>query len=448
MSRIFDNLQLPALQPKNELHPLSYEWCFWQHMRFSNMPKDLEISTPSLSTTTHDDDEEDDNTTTTTTTTTNTTTNHNYEQQTSNNPIKSELRDAQYLKDTTILQFPKVYSNNLEFTDTIDSVEQFWVSLANMKNLNDVAIDTEYFFFKKGIKPLWEDEHNKIGGRWSFTLGNNHFNQVRKSSICIFWELLLLKLISGQFIDSKISIPLTEQILDNPEFDDVNVEKKLNNLELNKLIMDDIAGIVISIRNKKVILSIWNTHLSYEQYKKGNDVSGNIKNEEYSYLYKEKLNFKNREIFEKLGLTTYQFRQLIFMSCLETMNEAIEIVKDKENIRDVQKLFKQQIFKYIPHFNEGTIDLKKTKYPNTINKTRSSEWHGNKNKRYDSNVTNESEKFSNLGKIRKKVEFTEEGLMVEELNVLSLRQKWSRKRRPYGKSKEEGEDDENDEEGN
>lgn len=424
MSRIFDILPSSINNAKEVYHPLAYEWSFWQHIRLSSLQssKDEEILTNGEE---KNEDEDD-----------------NDSQRESNLKLTEEenledeevktnnVRATQYLQETTILKFPKIYSNNneIEQTENIDSVEQFWESFSNLKSVMDVPIDTEYFFFKKGIKPLWEDEHNRKGGRWSLSITNN--NKTKRLFSCIFWELLLIKLVSGKFLSPDIKLPLSKEILDNEEFDEVKCKKELSNEELNKLIMDDIAGLVISVRNKKIILSIWNTHLSFENYKKENGINGYTKTDEYSHLYRERLNSRSKHIYENIGLTTFQFRQLIFDSVSKTMNEAFELVKDHENVKDLHRAYRHQNFKYAPHFNgTSNIDNKKNKYKTKKNST--SEWHPN-SKNTKSHV-HEMERFSNLGKLRKKVEFNEEGLMVEELNVMSFRNKWNRKRRTVSK---------------
>lgn len=419
MSRIFDTpgffnqfqnqsqgVNLLPVQQK-AVHKLSYDWTFWQHLRMSSKEDD--------------EDEED------------------VEEEKEKlgdaevDVSDTDKRDAQYLEDTTILKFPKVFSTSMhEETEVVDSVEQFWVSFSNLKNIEDVSIDTEYFFFKKGIKPLWEDEMNKNGGRWSFSFSNSH-HKFKRLALSIFWELLLMKLVSGKFIDDDISLPLSKEALDNSDFEDVECNKTLSNKELNKMIMDDIAGVVISVRNKKIIVSVWNTHLSYEEFKKENNVTGNIRNEEYTYKFREKIKFKSKQIYRDIGLTTYQFRQLIFDAVYKILNESFDYVKKLENIKDSSKLYNKQVFKYSPHFNEGVIDSKKGKFTgnagvssgNGVGRKKGAgtgEWYAKSGK----NVND----FNTLGKIRKKVEFNEDGLVVEELNVMSLREKWSRKRRP------------------
>ena len=49
--------------------------------------------------------------------------------------------------------------------------------------------------FVDGIKPLWEDEKNKTGGRWSIRIPKTHSNK--------FWEDLLLAMIGEQFSNAE-----------------------------------------------------------------------------------------------------------------------------------------------------------------------------------------------------------------------------------------------------
>lgn len=397
MSRILDILPVSL---KEDHHPTAYKWCFWQHFRFSGVPSQLAKENEEKEVANEKEDKSEDN-------------------------GIYDLRDTQYLQETTLLSFPKVYSKINEQTTVIDSIEQFWNSLSNLKSIEEVSVDTEYFFFKEGIQPLWEDESNKKGGKWSFSFANTQLGS-RKLGICLFWELLLLKLVSGKFIDDDISLPLSKEVLDNQEFEDIECHKSMSNKELNKLIMDDIAGLVISVRNKRIIVSIWNTQLSFEKYKLENGVQEIVWNEDYNSLCREVLSMKNKFVYEELGLTTFLFRKLIYDSFVKTMNEAFETVCNNSSKEESRNLnYRSQILKYTPHFNERTMDSKKHK-PG-FKKEWSNSKFGKVNE--NSNGGGNNDKMSNLGKIRKKIEFDEEGLVVEEVNILSsMRSKWNKRR--------------------
>ncbi|GAV27756.1 hypothetical protein PMKS-001224 [Pichia membranifaciens] len=444
MSRIFDNLPSSLNSSREIPHKLAYEWSFWQHFRPTSVPSVSEDGNTNTTEESNQHSEIDTASHTETDTEKDSTLDKSTEapSEADDETEKSDnadMRAAQYIEGTTLLTFPKVYSRDtrMEQTDTIDTVEQFWQSFCNLKSINDVPIDTEYFFFKKGIKPLWEDEFNKKGGRWSFSFSNSHL-KYRKNLLCVFWELLLLRLIGGKFLSEDLELPLNDKTLDNKEFKEIQSKMHMSNAELNKLVLDDIAGIMVSVRSKKIILSIWNTHLSYEKFKKENYITGSVKNEEYNHFFRERLNPKTKHIYEEIGLTTYQFRQIIYEAVSQIFSDAIELVKTKDSAQDLQKIYKQKLFKYTPHFVDGySANTKKTKYKT---KRTSSDWDPYKNMSGNSYVGEkasygDAERFSSLGKLRKKVEFTDEGLMVEELNVLSFKQKWNRRRRPAMKSR-------------
>jgi translation initiation factor 4E len=79
----------------------------------------------------------------------------------------------------------------------------------------DIPPHCDIHVFKMGIKPMWEDEANKNGGKWIVRL--------RKEISSRSWENLLLAMLGEQFI-----------------------------------VGDEICGAVISIRPTEDIISIWN----------------------------------------------------------------------------------------------------------------------------------------------------------------------------------------------
>lgn len=74
---------------------------------------------------------------------------------------------------------------------------------------------SDYHLFKKDIRPIWEDEVNRQGGKWIVRL--------KKGVADRYWESLVLALIGDQFGDAG----------------------------------DDVCGVVLSVRNGEDILSIW-----------------------------------------------------------------------------------------------------------------------------------------------------------------------------------------------
>ncbi|KAG0228129.1 eukaryotic translation initiation factor 4E [Actinomortierella wolfii] len=56
---------------------------------------------------------------------------------------------------------------------TFDTVEDFWGVYNNVVKADQLAIGSNYHLFKQGIKPMWEDEANAHGGKWSIQLPRN-----------------------------------------------------------------------------------------------------------------------------------------------------------------------------------------------------------------------------------------------------------------------------------
>ena len=58
---------------------------------------------------------------------------------------------------------------NLKPLSSISSVEDFWSAFNNILPAGQAPLNGNYHLFKTGIKPMWEDEANKNGGKWILT---------------------------------------------------------------------------------------------------------------------------------------------------------------------------------------------------------------------------------------------------------------------------------------
>ncbi|KAI6205286.1 hypothetical protein M3Y94_00775100 [Aphelenchoides besseyi] len=110
---------------------------------------------------------------------------------------------------------PEEYANYVQPVASFSSVEQFWNTYRFIKRPSDINEKVDFHMFKKGIKPVWEDEANKKGGKWILRL--------KKGLSSRYWENLLLAMIGEQF-----------------------------------LVGEEICGAVCSVRNQEDILSLWN----------------------------------------------------------------------------------------------------------------------------------------------------------------------------------------------
>ncbi|KAG2378744.1 hypothetical protein C9374_007892 [Naegleria lovaniensis] len=107
------------------------------------------------------------------------------------------------------------YEDCMKTVGDFSTVEEFWALYTHMKRPYELKVSMDYHLFKQGIKPMWEDEKNKNGGRLMLRCKSGYSARI--------WEDLLLSFIGQQFTND-----------------------------------DDINGVVISIRDNHDIISIWN----------------------------------------------------------------------------------------------------------------------------------------------------------------------------------------------
>ncbi|KAL4804902.1 translation initiation factor eIF 4e-like domain-containing protein [Aspergillus unguis] len=98
---------------------------------------------------------------------------------------------------------------------SISSVESFWSIYSHLKRPSQLPTVSDYHIFKKGIRPVWEDEANKKGGKWIVRL--------KKGVADRYWEDLLLAMIGDQFAEAS----------------------------------DEVCGAVLSVRSGEDVLSFW-----------------------------------------------------------------------------------------------------------------------------------------------------------------------------------------------
>ncbi|KAG6004920.1 hypothetical protein E4U43_000662 [Claviceps pusilla] len=107
------------------------------------------------------------------------------------------------------------YENTLHGIATVRTAEDFWEIYSHLKRPSLLPVVSDYHFFKKDIRPIWEDDVNRKGGKWVV--------RMKKGVADRYWEDLLLCLIGDQFGDAG----------------------------------EEVCGAVLSMRNGEDILSIW-----------------------------------------------------------------------------------------------------------------------------------------------------------------------------------------------
>ncbi|EDW93807.1 eukaryotic translation initiation factor 4E1 [Drosophila yakuba] len=147
-------------------------------------------------------------------------------------PIDEELCQVEYkhpLEHVWTLWYlendrTKHWKDMLNEITEIDSVETFWSLYYTIKTPSELKIGCDYSMFKKGIKPMWEDEANIKGGRWLVTAGKS-----AKVELDRIWLDILLMMVGQTFEYS-----------------------------------DEICGAVINIRAKSNKISVWTANGSNE----------------------------------------------------------------------------------------------------------------------------------------------------------------------------------------
>jgi len=130
------------------------------------------------------------------------------------------------------------YEKSIKCIGTFSYVEDFWAYYNHIIRPNDLPYACDYHLFRAGVKPMWEDEENKIGGKYIVRIPRGKRTSSR------YWEDVLLAIVGGQF-----DVPT-----------------------------DEICGVVISTRYNQDILSLWNKHAEAESKRKIHDTLRKVLN--------------------------------------------------------------------------------------------------------------------------------------------------------------------------
>lgn len=75
------------------------------------------------------------------------------------------------------------------------TMEQFCLLYDNIKSASQINLTCDYAFFKSGIRPMWEDDINRTGGRWIIDIQKGY----QLDEINALWMKILLQLIGEHF---------------------------------------------------------------------------------------------------------------------------------------------------------------------------------------------------------------------------------------------------------
>ncbi|CAJ0562407.1 unnamed protein product, partial [Mesorhabditis spiculigera] len=79
---------------------------------------------------------------------------------------------------------------------TFDTVEDFWRIYNHIQKPSSLHPGSDYYIFKEGIRPMWEDPRNINGGRW---LLNVEQGSEKECNVDFYWLETLMLMLGEQF---------------------------------------------------------------------------------------------------------------------------------------------------------------------------------------------------------------------------------------------------------
>lgn len=107
------------------------------------------------------------------------------------------------------------YEKTLHAMAGFETVEDFFKVYRHLKRPSALPLVSDYHLFKSGVRPVWEDDENKQGGKWIVRL--------KKGVADRYWEDLMMAIVGDQLAE----------------------------------VSDEICGVILSVRNGEDILSVW-----------------------------------------------------------------------------------------------------------------------------------------------------------------------------------------------
>jgi|UniRef100_A0AC35G404 translation initiation factor 4E len=89
----------------------------------------------------------------------------------------------------------KDWEDCLRRVTTFDSIEGFWSVANHFIQPSGLSWGSDFYVFREGIKPMWEDEQNVKGGRWLVMVDKHK----RQQLLDHYWMEMLLALVGEQF---------------------------------------------------------------------------------------------------------------------------------------------------------------------------------------------------------------------------------------------------------
>ncbi|XP_052862437.1 eukaryotic translation initiation factor 4E1-like [Anopheles cruzii] len=116
----------------------------------------------------------------------------------------------------------KTWADSMNEVTSFSTVEDFWSLYNHIRGPSEIKVGGDYMLFKSHIRPMWEDEANIRGGRWTVSM-NKHLSDK-------YWLDTVLCLIGEAFEYS-----------------------------------DEICGAIVNVRQKIDKISIWTANSQHRE---------------------------------------------------------------------------------------------------------------------------------------------------------------------------------------
>lgn len=117
------------------------------------------------------------------------------------------------------------YESQVKKIAEFDTIEDFWAIFQHLRKPDSCKQGIEFQLFKSPIKPMWEDEYNKNGGKITLKL--------RKQYTTIIWEEMILAII-GNILPKKINDEINGVVFSSKkEFNTLQIWYKTYSIEIN-----------------------------------------------------------------------------------------------------------------------------------------------------------------------------------------------------------------------
>ena len=230
------------------------------------------------------------------------------------------------------------YESQIKKLAEFETLEDFWAIFQYLKKPDDCKQAIEFQLFKSPIKPMWEDENNKDGGKIALKLRKEYSNLV--------WEELVFAFIGGYFA-KEIKDEINGLVINcKKDFNTLQIWIKSFNNEVTSALEKNIREILnipsevaLDIKPFNAPQKDYNNH--YNNYNNYN-YNNNYNYKGYNQKKKQNNYYKKKESKDKNNFNNYESKSSTEKENKEedkknTKTEEDSTKKEKEHVKEKEK---------------------------------------------------------------------------------------------------------------